>query len=115
VTHFVVLGHNWAVALRSASVLHSLASVSRSSAQVSWRWTSEDSLEAHQYLRLRNDQQIMLIIIYPTCIDPSRQTQQFVKNILANPSKITQSVLKEFLCVEMKSPTLLIILGWVFL
>jgi hypothetical protein len=26
-----------------------------------------------------------------------------------------QSVLKEFLCVEMKSPTLLIVLGWVFL
>jgi hypothetical protein len=33
-----------------------------------------------------------------------RQTQQFAKNIRANPSKITQSVLKEFLCVEMKSP-----------
>jgi hypothetical protein len=44
-----------------------------------------------------------------------RQTQQFAKNIRANPSKIMQSVLKEFLCVEMKSPTLLIILGWVFL
>jgi hypothetical protein len=55
---------------------------------------------------------VNLLLIYPTCIDPS---QQFAKNIRANPSKITQIVLKEFLCVEMKSLTLLIILGWVFL
>jgi hypothetical protein len=33
-----------------------------------------------------------------------RQTQQFANNIRANPSKITQSVLKEFLCVGIKSP-----------
>jgi hypothetical protein len=44
-----------------------------------------------------------------------RQTQQFAKNICANSSKIMRSVLNEILCVEMKSPTLLIILGWVFL
>jgi hypothetical protein len=42
-----------------------------------------------------------------------RQTN--TTNIHANCSKIMQSVLKKFLCVQMKSPTLLIILGWVFL
>jgi hypothetical protein len=47
-----------------------------------------------------------------------RQTQQFAKKHLQtlpkSGPKITQSVLKEFSCVEMKSPTLLIVLGWVF-
>jgi hypothetical protein len=52
---------------------------------------------------------ITSIIIYPTCIDPSDKHD----NVQTLPK--SRSVLKEFLCMEMKSPTLLIILGWVFL
>jgi hypothetical protein len=64
---------------------------------------------------VNNNKTIMSFIIYPTCIDPSYKHNNLQKIYVQTLSKITQSVLKEFLCVEMKSPTLLIILGWVFL
>jgi hypothetical protein len=39
-------------------------------------------------------------IIYPTCIDPLDKHNNFQKNIRANASKITQSVIKEILCMK---------------
>jgi hypothetical protein len=46
----------------------------------------------------------------PTCIDPSDKHNNLPKKY-EQTSKITQSLLKEFFCVEIKSPTLLIVLG----